>query len=148
MSCETNTTARLRGTGHRITPQRLLILSAIRHSNGHVTVSQIENKVRQLYPTIDISTVYRNLTTLRGLRLISETKIGGEESQYEWIDQQRHHHIFCRRCSSVVQIDDTYLKSLSDSLLNDYEFTLDTDHFAIPGMCSSCSASSEETEKS
>ena len=86
MSCEVATTAIVKNTGHRMTPQRLFILSAIRHAKGHITVSQIENTVRESYPTIDVSTVYRNLTTLRDLRLVSETRIAGGESQYEWLD--------------------------------------------------------------
>ena len=138
MSCEVATTAIVKNTGHRMTPQRLLILSAIRHAKGHITVSQIENTVRESYPTIDVSTVYRNLTTLRDLRLVSETRIAGGESQYEWLDQNRHHHLICRNCSKIVQIDDTYLKSLAQSLMKDYDFTLDTDHFTIHGVCATC----------
>ena len=138
MSCEATTIAIVKNTGHRMTPQRLLILSAIRHANGHVTVSQIGSRVRESYPTIAVSTVYRNLTTLRALRLVSETRIDGGESQNEWIDQDKHHHIICRNCSAIVQKDDTYLESLAQSLMKDYDFTLDTDHFTIHGVCVTC----------
>ena len=138
MSCEAGTIATVKNTGHRMPPQRLIILSAIRQANVHVTVSQIEINVRESYPTIDVSTVYRNLTTLRDLRLVSETRIDSGESQYEWIDQDRHHHIVCRNCSDIVQIDDTFLESLAQSLMKDYDFTQDTDHITIHGICAAC----------
>lgn len=148
MGCETSTISVLKVAGHRATPQRLLILSTLRHAGGHLTVAQIQNTVHQSYPTMDSSTIYRNLATLKSLRLISETKIGNEESLYEWIDEERHHHIICRNCSEIVQIDNTDLSLLSDSLLKDYGFTLDTDHFAIAGVCSSCSSALQEEKKS
>ena len=75
MGCESTIISTLKSTGRRVTPQRLLILSVIRHAGGHLTVSEIKDQVHQSYPTIDISTVYRNLSILKDLRLISETKL-------------------------------------------------------------------------
>ena len=148
MGCVTSTITVLKDAGHRATPQRLLILSTLRHARGHLTVAQIQNTVHQLYPTMNASTIYRNLATLKSLRLISETRIGSEESLYEWIDEEKHHHIVCRNCSMVLQIDNNCLSLLSDSLLKTYGFTLDTDHFAIAGVCSNCSSILQKEKES
>ena len=86
MSCENTTAQALKDSGHRLTPQRLMILSAVRHTNGHVTAAQIIEEVREGYPYIDASTVYRTLGVLKRMRLVSETNMGSGESVYEWID--------------------------------------------------------------
>ena len=104
-----------------------------------MTFSQIEERVRQSYPTVNLSTVYRNLTTLKDLPLISETKIDGVVSQCGWMRQEKHHHIVYRGCSDIIQIDNIYIEYLSGYPPSDCGFMLDTDHFTIPYTCSSCS---------
>ena len=50
----------LRSAGFRLTPQRVMILSAIASSSGHMTAENIHERVKKSYPFIDIATVYRN----------------------------------------------------------------------------------------
>ena len=57
MSCEDQMVRTLKESGHRPTPQRLMILSAVRHSTGHVTAPEILEQVRESYSYIDMSTV-------------------------------------------------------------------------------------------
>ena len=87
---------------------------------------------------MDVSTVYRTLAVLREMRLISETRMGGGESRYEWIEKMRHHHLVCRACDRVTQLDHRYMRSLGASLVEDYGFEADLDHFAILGVCADC----------
>jgi len=54
--------------GLRLTPQRELVLSAVR-SLGHATPEEVAEKVRQTHPGINLSTVYRNLETLENVGL-------------------------------------------------------------------------------
>ena len=49
MSCEQATAQTLKETGHRLTPQRLMILSAIRHADGHKTASEILEDVKESF---------------------------------------------------------------------------------------------------
>ena len=138
MSCEDATVQVLKEAGHRLTPQRLLILSALRHATGHIMATEILDQVKDSYPYIDVSTVYRTLGVLKSMRLISETDIGGGEYQYEWLEQERHHHLICRRCESVTLLDHSYLEDLGAAVLDDYGFQADIDHFAVSGLCKDC----------
>ena len=138
MSCEDETIQALKESGHRPTPQRLMVLSEVRHTGGHVTAAQILDRVKVSYPYIDVSTVYRTLSVLKQMRLVSETDMGGGESTYEWIEQARHHHLICRGCDRVTLLDHKYLASLGTELLEDYGFQADIDHFAIFGLCEEC----------
>ena len=140
MSCEDATVQVLKESGQRLTPQRLLILSALRHAPGHMMAAEILDQVRESYPYIDASTVYRTLGVLKSMRLVSETGIGGGEYQYEWLEQERHHHLICRQCESVTLLDHRYLEDLGTEVLDDYGFQPDIDHFAISGICKDCRA--------
>ena len=138
MSCETHTATTLKESGQRMTPQRLLILSALRHSSSHLTASQILSEVKESNPYLEISTVNRTLNALIQMRLVSTTDLGGGESSYEWIDHIRHHHLICRRCDAVIQLNHVYLENLGAEIFEDYSFKPDIDHMAIFGLCDTC----------
>lgn len=140
MSWEDDTIQTLRESGHRLTPQRMLILSALRHANGHMTTSEGLEHVRESYSYIDASTVYRTLGMLKNLRLIAETNIGTGESFYQWLAQNRHHHLICRECGKLTRLDHKCLASLGTEILEEYGFKAYIDHFAVHGMCEGCAA--------
>ena len=138
MSCETETATTLRGAGQKVTPQRMLILSSLRHSGRHITASAILDEVRRSYPYVDASTVYRTLNSAAALGLVSETNMGSGESEFEWIGVDRHHHLVCRSCGDVSSLDNTYLDSLATALHDELGFQADLGHFAIFGLCRDC----------
>lgn len=143
MSCEDATARALKETGQRLTPQRLMVLSAVRHADGHITVAEIIEQVKVSYPYIDVSTVYRTLGALKEMRLITETDMGESESKYEWLEQERHHHLICRGCDRVTLLDHKHVKSLGAEILAGNEFQADLDHFAIFGLCQECRLKAE-----
>ena len=138
MSCEQATAQALKESGHRLTPQRLMILSAIRHAEGHITAAEILEQVKESYPYLDVSTVYRTLSVLKQMRLISETDMGGGEYQFEWINHIRHHHMICRSCDRVILLDHKYLENLGTEIMADYGFHPDIDHMALFGVYHEC----------
>jgi Fur family ferric uptake transcriptional regulator len=140
MSCEKETATALRQAGQKVTPQRLLILSCVRHAGHHITAGEVLDRVRASYPFIDASTVYRTLTSARELRLVSDTRIGGADTEFEWIGGDKHHHLVCRVCGSKTELPDHYLDSVATALMQDAEFEADLDHFAIFGVCKDCRA--------
>ncbi len=140
MSCETETATALKDAGQKVTPQRMLILSSVRHAGGHLTASQILEEVRRSYPYVDASTVYRTLASARELKLVNETNMGSDDNQFEWISKERHHHLICRSCGEVTSLDNSYLDGLASTLLEDHRFQADLDHFAIFGVCKGCAS--------
>ena len=138
MSCESATANALREAGHKMTPQRMMILTSLRHARGHLTATDIFDRVKQSYPYVDISTVYRTLTVLKDMRLISETHMGGGDAAFEWVGTERHHHLICRACNGVTLLDHHYLESLGERIDGDLGFRADLDHFAIFGLCADC----------
>lgn len=138
MTCETETARTLRVAGQKITPQRMLILSTLRHAGEHATASDVLDAVRRDYPYVDASTVYRTLGAAADLGLVSETDMGSGETEFEWIGKDRHHHLICRSCGGVSSLDSSYLDSLATALQDDLGFRADLGHFAIFGLCREC----------
>jgi len=128
----------LRQVGYRLTPQRMLIVSLIHDSKGHVTAEELHSRVVEQYPFVDISTVYRTLQLLKKLHLVSETDLGGGRVQYELTQEGRHHHLVCRRCGATSPLDDEMIEPLRGRLLEKHGFQADMEHFAIFGTCQKC----------
>ena len=142
MSCETETAIALRDAGRKVTPQRMLILCTVRHAREHVTASGLIDEVRRAYPFLDPSTVYRTLSSAAALGLVSETDMGGGDTEYEWVGVDRHHHLICRSCGDVTSLDNSYLDSVATALYDELGFQADLGHFAIFGVCGPCRARS------
>jgi Fur family ferric uptake transcriptional regulator len=139
MSCEDETAEILRHAGHKMTPQRLLIVRSLRHAGGHVTATQIADDVRREYPFVDVSTVYRTLDVLRRMRLVTATDMGSGDAVFEWAPEQPHHHLICSSCGHVQELSHDYLAELEARVATDFRFQPDLHHFAIFGLCEECS---------
>ena len=128
----------LREVGYRLTPQRMLIVSIIHDSKGHVSAEEVHQRVKELYPFVDISTVYRTLQLLKRLRIVTETDLGGGSVRYELSQLERHHHLVCRQCGKTFAMDDAVIEPLRSALMDAHGFAADMEHFAIFGRCRAC----------
>jgi len=124
--------------GYRLTPQRMMILSAIEGSDDHISAEEIYAQIVAKYPHVNISTVYRTLELLKRLGLVTETDLGEGRVRYHPAEQGQHHHLVCRECGAIIDLDDSLLASLKSALLREYQFIADLKHLAIFGRCTSC----------
>ena len=124
--------------GYRLTPQRMMILSAIENSDDHISAEEIYTQVLAKYPHVNISTVYRTLELLKQLGLVTETDLGGGRVRYHPADKGHHHHLVCQKCGVIIGIDESTLARLQDVLLARYNFSASLRHVAIFGLCENC----------
>ncbi len=125
--------------GYRLTPQRMMILSAIVNSDNHISAEEIYVQVIARYPNINISTVYRTLELLKRLGLVTETDLGEGRVRYHPTDKGHHHHLVCQECGAIIDLDESLLTPLKSALLREYKFSADLMHLAIMGHCVNCS---------
>ncbi len=128
----------LRKKGYRLTPQRVLVIEALHHADGHISAEEIYQELHNRYPYANISTVYRTLELLKKLNLVTETDFGEGRVRYHVAEKGHHHHLVCRSCGKIVDLKESALYSLRETLLRDYSFEADLRHLAIPGRCESC----------
>ena len=131
-------TSKLTERGYRLTPQRMMILSAIENSHDHISADEIYTQVVAKYPYVNISTVYRTLELLTQLGLVTQTDLGGGRVSYHPSDKGHHHHLVCQECGAIIDLDGSLMSSLKDTLLREYKFSADLKHLAIFGHCANC----------
>ena len=130
---------RLAELGYRMTPQRLMIVTAVENAADHTSAEEIFGQVVQKYPNVNISTVYRTLDLLEELGMVTKTDLGGGCVRYHPLEKGHHHHLVCRDCGAIIALDESVLEGLKQSLLKDYSFIADLQHLGIRGRCVNCS---------
>ncbi len=124
--------------GYRLTPQRMMILSAMESSSDHISAEEIYAQVAAKYPNVNISTVYRTLELLKKLGLVYEINLGEGRIRYHAEGSGHHHHLVCQGCGAIIDIDESALSSLKDVILRDYKFQAELRHVGIFGYCEKC----------
>jgi Fur family ferric uptake transcriptional regulator len=127
----------IRGHGHRLTPQRHMILEVIRKADQHLMPDEIYTRVHAKNPAISRATIYRTLDFLCELRLVTALQWGGQ-MYYEAAGEQPHHHLVCRHCGGIDQIDHSMLETLLTAIDKKYHFSVDMDHLGLFGLCAGC----------
>lgn len=127
----------MRARGFRVTPQRQLILDAICEGKGHTTPEAIYARVRSKAPAVNRATVYRTLDFLCELRMVVAIRIG-DQTFYEIAGDKPHHHLICRKCERMIQIDHATLESFVETIEQKHGFKIDMDHLGLFGLCEQC----------
>ncbi len=115
-----------------------MILTAIQQSEDHISAEEIYAQVVAKYPYVNISTVYRTLELLKGLGLVTETDMGEGRVRYHPANKGQHHHLVCRDCGAVIDLDESVLAPLKEQLAREYGFLADLRHLAIFGRHANC----------
>ena len=88
----------LRNRGHRLTPQREMIVQAVAHAGRHVTAEEIFEEVQAKTRAVNVATVYRTLDLLVELGLASRSDLGQGKATYSSHHHGHHCHLVCRAC--------------------------------------------------
>ncbi len=120
----------------KITPQRLGIFKILEGNTMHPSAETIFNEIRNIYPTISFTTVYKTLEVLESMGEILKITIDAGRKHYD-PNTIMHHHIICLRCNKISDVKDDYIKPrLSKEILD--EFTPSSYHFSFYGICRKC----------
>lgn len=128
----------IRKRGYRVTPQRELILDAVRVAKGHSTAEQVYQRVVKRAPSLNRATVYRALEFLARQHMISSTDLGTGGKVYEIAAHEPHHHLVCTECGKVTQIDHNHVSTLFEQIDREHGYKITTDHLALFGLCEHC----------
>jgi Fur family transcriptional regulator, ferric uptake regulator len=129
----------LRDRGLRLTPQRQLVLQAVR-ALGHATPDELLTEVQKTASGINISTIYRTLELLDDLGLVTHTHLGHGAPTYHPAEAMNHLHLVCRDCDGVIEAELSATDGLVEALLAEHGFATDVRHLAVFGRCADCRA--------
>lgn len=129
----------LRARGYRLTPQRQLVLDAVRRL-GHSTPDALATEVQRSAPSVNITTIYRTLELLEQLGLVRHTHLDHGAPTYHPAEDE-HVHLVCRRCGDVVEESTDLVAGLVSELAEQRRFAVDVGHITIFGTCGTCQQS-------
>lgn len=137
---------RLRERSYRVTPQRQLVLQAVRRL-GHGTPDEILAEVQRTATGVNLSTVYRNLEVLADVGLVTHAHIGHGAPTYHAIDDDPHLHLVCDACGDVLSAPAAEAAAFAAHLERAYGFRADVTHAAVHGRCRSCQLAGSEDDR-
>ncbi|MEU5276196.1 Fur family transcriptional regulator [Streptomyces asoensis] len=135
----TPTTAdELRGVGLRVTAARVALLETVREGD-HLGVEALASGVRGRVGHISLQAVYDALHALTTAGLVRRIEPPGSPARFEGRVGDNHHHLVCRSCAAVVDVDCAVGHAPCLTASDDRGFAIDEAEVIYWGLCPGCS---------
>ncbi|HEX6454813.1 MAG TPA: Fur family transcriptional regulator [Trebonia sp.] len=131
----------LRGAGLRVTAARVALLEAVRDGD-HLEVESLASGVRDRVGHISLQAVYEALHALTGAGLIRRIEPPGSPARYEGRVGDNHHHLVCRSCGAVTDVDCAVGEAPCLTASDDHGYSIDEAEVIYWGLCPDCSTAS------
>ncbi|MBM6403638.1 transcriptional repressor [Phycicoccus sp. CSK15P-2] len=127
----------LRDAALRVTRPRLAVLGAV-HEHPHADTDAITRVVRAGLGAVSHQAVYDVLRVLTDAGLIRRIQPPGSVARYESRVGDNHHHVVCRGCGTIADVDCAVGEAPCLTASDDHGFTIDEAEVVYWGTCSSC----------
>ena len=127
----------LRQHGIQVTAQRLAVMRAV-SDQPHITADAVAEAVRTEIGAISLQSVYDALGVLVTARLIRRIQPAGSAARYEDRVGDNHHHLICRVCGRVVDVDCAVGSAPCLEAMDDNGYEIDEAEVAYWGRCPDC----------
>jgi Fe2+ or Zn2+ uptake regulation protein len=128
----------LRGAALRVTRPRLAVLSAV-HAHPHAGTDSIIGAVRRDLPEVSHQAVYDVLRALTAAGLVRRIEPPGSMARYESRVGDNHHHVVCRSCGLIADVDCAVREAPCLTASDDHGFSIDEAEVIYRGLCPGCS---------
>jgi Fur family transcriptional regulator, stress-responsive regulator len=135
------TAEQLRGAGLRVTAVRVALLETVRNGD-HLGVEGVAAGVRHRVGHVSLQAVYEALHALTGAGLIRRIEPAGATPRFEGRVGDNHHHLVCRSCGAVADVDCAVGEAPCLTPSDDHGFTVGEAEVIYWGLCAECSARS------
>ena len=123
--------------GLRVTAPRLAVLDVVGHL-PHATADAVLTAVRDQLPTVSVQGVYDVLHALTGAGLLRRIEPAGHPARYERRVADNHHHVVCRRCGAVADVDCAVGPAPCLTPSSTGGFTVEAAEVTYWGLCPAC----------
>jgi Fur family transcriptional regulator, stress-responsive regulator len=128
----------LRGADLRVTRPRLAVLAAV-HRHPHADTDSIIRIVRQDLVDVSTQAVYDVLRALTVAGLVRRIEPAGSPARYESRTGDNHHHVVCRSCGEVADVDCAVGDAPCLTASDDHGYSIDQAEVTYWGRCPACS---------
>jgi Fur family ferric uptake transcriptional regulator len=129
----------LRAAGLRVTRPRLAVLDAV-HAHPHVDTDAVIRAARTVLGTVSHQAVYDVLRVLTDHGLVRRIQPQGSVARYEARVGDNHHHLVCRACGAIVDVDCATGAAPCLTPADPNGFVVDEAEVVYWGLCPSCAA--------
>ncbi|WP_134742417.1 Fur family transcriptional regulator [Nocardioides sp. 503] len=129
----------LREASLRVTQPRLAVLAVV-HDHPHIDTDAVIGRVRSDYATVSHQTVYDVLRALTDAGLIRRIQPAGSTARYESRVGDNHHHVVCRTCGAIADVDCAVGHTPCLTASDDHGFVVDEAEVVYWGTCPECAA--------
>ncbi len=129
----------LRGSGYKVTPQRLAVYEVLAERHWHPSAEMLYAGLQQRYPAISLATVYKTVEILQKINVIQIINIGENSLRYD-ADIHPHHHVQCTLCGSVADIElkAAGLDGINSQAEAESGYLISGRQFNFYGICPNC----------
>jgi Fur family ferric uptake transcriptional regulator len=138
MTAPPSTAEELRGAGLRVTAARVALLETVR-GGDHLDAEAIAAGVRDRVGHVSLQAVYEALHALAAAGLIRRIEPAGSPTRYEGRVMDNHHHVVCRSCGVVADVDCATGEAPCLTASDDRGFSIDEAEVVYWGLCPNCS---------
>ena len=131
----------LHGAGLRVTAARVALLETVR-SGDHLNAEEIASGVRERVGHVSLQAVYEALHALTAAGLIRRLEPAGSPARFEGRVGDNHHHVVCRSCGVVADVDCAVGETPCLTANVDHGFVIDEAEVVYWGYCPDCSSTS------
>ena len=127
----------LRDVGLRVTRQRTTVLSAVT-THPHADTQSIIDIARRSVPDLSHQAVYDALRALTAAGLLRCIEPAGSVARYETRTGDNHHHLICRTCGAIVDVDCAVGAAPCLTPAQDHGYSIDQAEVLYWGRCPTC----------
>ena len=131
----------LRGAALRVTRPRLAVLNAV-HAHPHADTDSIIQASRRDLPEVSHQAVYDVLRALTDAGLVRRIQPSGSVARYEARVGDNHHHVVCRSCGMIADVDCAIGAAPCLTMSDDHGFSVDEAEVIYWGRCPDCTLTS------
>jgi Fur family ferric uptake transcriptional regulator len=128
---------RIRVSGERVTALRVAILELLQEL-GHASADQLGQASRARLGSISLQAVYDSLGVLGQAGLIRRIEPAGSPALFELRVADNHHHLVCRNCRVVTDVDCAVGHAPCLAPISDYGYRVDEAEVTYWGLCPKC----------
>jgi len=128
----------LRTAALRVTRPRVAVLAAV-HDRPHADTDAIIGAVREDLGEVSHQAVYDVLRALTAASLVRRIQPSGSVARYESRVGDNHHHVVCRSCGVIADVDCAHGSAPCLTASDDHGFTIDEAEVVYWGTCADCS---------
>ena len=133
----------LRRRGIQVTAQRLAVLRAVGRE-PHISAEGVAERVRAEIGAISLQSVYDALNVLVTQRVLRRIQPAGSAARFEDRVGDNHHHVICRECGRVVDVDCAVGSAPCLKAADDKGYEIDEAEVAYWGRCPDCQRKSPQ----